>query len=86
MTDAEKTIAQALAGCTFPPGSGTKRFAKDMAAGATQEQPYTLSSAQRRYLLTAAVRYRRQICAQVVALAEQELAADATQITNPNPA
>lgn len=77
MTEAEKTIALGLAGCTFVPGSGTKRFAKDMAACATQEQPFNLTPAQRRYLLTATVRHRRQIAADVVALAEQELAADA---------
>lgn len=76
MTDNEKTIARALGACCFTPGHATKRFAKDMAACATQEQPYSLSPAQRRYLLTATVRYRRQIPAEVVALAEAELQAD----------
>ncbi|MBV7457330.1 hypothetical protein KW843_22810 [Acidovorax sp. sif1233] len=77
MTENEKTIARALVACTFPPGSGTKRFAKDMAACATQEQPYEMTPAQRRYLLTAAVRFRRQTPAGVVALAEAELRSDA---------
>lgn len=76
MTENEKTIARALGACTFPPGIATKRFAKDMATCAAQEQPYQMSPAQRRYLLTAAVRYRRQIAAEVVALAEAELQAD----------
>jgi len=79
MTDNEKTIARALGACTFPLGVATKRFAKDMAACATQEQPYSLSPAQRRYLLTAAVRYRRQISPEVVALAEAELHVGAGQ-------
>lgn len=77
MTENEKTIARALGACTFPPGIATKRFAKDMAACAVQEQRFDLSPAQRRYLLTAAVRYRRQIPAEVVALAEAELRSDA---------
>lgn len=77
MTENEKTIARALAACSFTPGNATKRFAKDMAACATQEQPYELTQAQRRYLLTATVRYRRQIPIEVVALAEAELHSDA---------
>ncbi|RYF74078.1 MAG: hypothetical protein EOO29_25790 [Comamonadaceae bacterium] len=79
MTDNEKTIARALGACCFTPGHATKRFAKDMATCATQEQPYQMSPAQRRYLLTAAVRYRRQIPAEVVALAEAELHVGAGQ-------
>ena len=76
MTENEKTIARALAGCSFTPGNSTKRFAQDMARAATQEQPFDLAQAQRRYLLTATVRYRRQIPAEVVALAEMELHSD----------
>ena len=77
MTGNEKTIARALAACTFTPGNATKRFAQDMARAATQEQPFDLTPAQRRYLLTATVRYRRQIPAEVVAMAQMELSSDA---------
>lgn len=77
MTENEKTLARALAACCFMPGIGTKRFAKDMAASAVLPDAPALTPAQRRYLLTAIVRYRRQISADVVALAERELQADA---------
>lgn len=77
MTENEKTLARALERCTFFPGIGTKRFARDMAFAAAQPEPPTLTPAQRRYLLTAAVRYRRQIPADIVKLAEAELQADA---------
>ena len=76
MTENEKIIARALGACTFPPGTGIKRFAKDMAACAVQPQPLDMTPAQRRYLLTATERYRCQIPAEVVALAERELLAD----------
>lgn len=77
MTENEKTLARALERCTFFPGIGTKRFARDMALAASQPEPRPLTPAQRRYLLTAVVRYRRQIAAEVVALAEMELHSDA---------
>lgn len=77
MTENEKTLARALAACCFMPGIGTKRFAKDMAARAALPDAPALTPAQRRYLLTATVRYRRQIAPGVVALAERELEADA---------
>lgn len=76
MTDTEKTLAHALAACCFMPGIGTKRFARDMAARAALAEAPPLTPAQRRYLLTATVRYRRQIAAEKVALAERELEAD----------
>lgn len=77
MTENEKTLARALERCTFFPGIGTKRFARDMALAAAQPEPGPLTPAQRRYLLTAVVRYRRQIPADIVKLAEAELQADA---------
>lgn len=77
MTENEKTLARALAACCFMPGIGTKRFAKDMAARAALPDAQALTPAQRQYLLTATVRYRRQIAGDVVALAERELEADA---------
>lgn len=77
MTENEKTLARALERCVFFPGIGTKRFARDMAFAAAQPEPRPLTPAQRRYLLTSVVRYRRQIAADIVKLAEAELQADA---------
>ena len=77
MTENEKTLARALAACCSMPGIGTKRFAKDMAARAALPDAPALTPAQRRYLLTATVRYRRQIAPGMVTLAERELEADA---------
>jgi len=77
VTENEKTLARALERCTFFPGIATKRFAKDMAARAALPDAPALTPAQRRYLLTAIVRYRRQVEPGVVALAERELQADA---------
>lgn len=76
MTENQKTIARALAACTFFPGSGTKRFAADMAHRALQLSPAPLTPKQHHYLCTASIRYRRQITAGVVELAEQELLAE----------
>lgn len=70
MTEAEKSLAFALAGCVFVPGTGTKRFAKDMAARAQLQNPQPLTEKQREYLRTAVIRFRRQIDPGVVALAE----------------
>jgi hypothetical protein len=77
MTENQKTIARALATCTFFPGSGTKRFAADMALRALEQTPASLTVKQHHYLCTAAIRHRRQITAAVVELAEQELAGEA---------
>jgi hypothetical protein len=77
VTENEKTLARELDRCVFFPGIGTKRFARDMAFAAAQPEPGPLTPAQRRYLLTAVVRYRRQIPADIVKLAEAELEADA---------
>lgn len=76
MTENQKTIARALAACTFFPGTGTKRFAADMALRALDPAPTPLSPKQHLYLCTATIRHRRQITASVVALAEQELAGE----------
>ncbi len=71
MTDDEKKMAFALAGCTFVPGIGTKRFAQNMAHAATHG--IELTSGQRAYLRTAVIRYRRQIDPAIVALARAAL-------------
>lgn len=73
MTEAEKTIARELHRCAFVPGSGTKRFAREMAFNADQPEPRPLTPKQRTYLLTAAVRFRRQMPGAVVELARREM-------------
>ena len=80
MTENEKTLAHALAACSFVPGTGTKRFAKDMAARAELPKAEPLTSSQRRYLLTAVVRFRRQVPRRLVELARQELASDTVAV------
>ncbi len=59
MTDLEVRAACALARCTFVPGTGTKRFARDIAwiAGNTK----LITEGQRAYLWSAVWRFRRQI-------------------------
>lgn len=79
MTENQKIMASALAACTFFPGIGTKAFARDMALRATQSTPQPLTPKQHHYLITAVIRYRRQIVAAVVTLAEQELAEEGTE-------
>lgn len=71
MTEDQKTLASALVAVTFVPGIGTKRFARDMAALAAQPLPPAITPAQSEYLRTAVIRFRRQIPADVVALAER---------------
>jgi hypothetical protein len=68
MSDDERRMARALAACTFVPGIGTKRFARQMAhmAESTEAQ---ITDPQAEYLRSAVRRFRRQIPAEVVALA-----------------
>lgn len=73
MTPAQISMATALARVTFLPGSGTKRFARDMANLVTQQPDKVLTLRQAKYLAEAVVRYRRQIPAEVVALAREAL-------------
>jgi hypothetical protein len=60
-----------LSRVTFVPGTGTKRFARNMAALAAQGSDPEITAAQAEYLRTAVIRFRRQIPADVVALAER---------------
>jgi hypothetical protein len=69
MTESERKMALALNRCTFVPGIGTKRFARDMANLATHRPDFILSAKQREYLRTAVIRFAKQIDAEVVALA-----------------
>lgn len=62
-------MAVHLARCTFVPGTGTKRFAQDMAFRAGQPESKPLTSRQAEYLRSAVIRFRRQIPDDVVALA-----------------
>lgn len=70
MTRDQKTLAHALARVVFFPGLQIKKFARDMAVCASLEQPPELTPKQAEYLRTAVIRYRRQISADVVKLAE----------------
>lgn len=73
MTPAQISMATGLARVTFPPASNTKRFARDMADLATQQPDKPLTQRQAQYLAEACVRYRRQLPAEVVALARAAL-------------
>lgn len=55
MTETERVLAQALAGCSFLPGSWDKRFVHDMAARST------VTEKQAWALLSVAWKYRRQL-------------------------
>ena len=76
MTSDEKMLAIALSGCVFVPGTATKRFARNMGFGASQDESPELTKKQRAYLVTAVIRYRRQIEPFIVALAREMLKAD----------
>lgn len=69
MTPNERMLARALNQCTFCPGIGTKRFARDMAWLEQHNPEKELTPAQTKYLVTATVRYRRQIPPDIVAVA-----------------
>lgn len=74
MSPEQIAMARALAQVTFPPGIGTKRFARDMAETANLNPGAELTPAQAKYLTEAVVRYRRQIPAAVVDLARAAIA------------
>lgn len=73
MSPNERTIAAAINRVTYCPGIGTKRFARDMAHLAEHQPERELTAGQRKYLLEVAVRYRRQIPKETVALARRLL-------------
>lgn len=58
MTEDEITIAEALAGCTFLPGSSQKRFVRQTAA---RDRSKPLTERQRAYLWAIAWSWRRQL-------------------------
>lgn len=69
MTEDEKRMAIALNGCTFVPGIGTKRFARQMARAALLDESPELTPKQREYLRKAVIRFRRQIDSEIVRIA-----------------
>lgn len=71
MTPEQQTFARALNRCTFVPGIGVKRFARDMVHLADTDPGRTLTPAQSEYLRTAVIRYRKQIPRDVVELAQK---------------
>ena len=74
MTDDQKRMAIALNQCTFVPGIGTKRFARQMADMARSDIDWDLSVKQAKYLASAVIRFRRQIFdGEVLAIANKEL-------------
>lgn len=76
MTHDEITVARAIAPSrvTYAPGIGTKRFARDMQFLADHSPERELTPKQHKYLVDVAVRFRRQIPREVVALARRRQA------------
>lgn len=74
MTHAEQMIARAIGMVTFCPGIGTKRFARDMAELVRNKPDQALTPKQTKYLCEVAIKFRRQVAPDVVALARQRLA------------
>ena len=68
MTPDEIRILDALVGCSFLPGSGQKRFVRQMHS---RERSRALSDRQRDYLWAIAWSWRRQLPADLVALARR---------------
>ena len=66
MSPDEVLIAEALAGCSFLPGSGPKRFVRQMA---DRDRNRPLTERQRAYLWAIAWSWRRQLPPDLVALA-----------------
>jgi hypothetical protein len=72
-TKAQIEIAKALAACRFLPASWDKRFARDMAAMATNRPDRDFTDRQLAHLLRLAHKYRRQISASVLETALDEM-------------
>jgi hypothetical protein len=63
MTDYQHKLIQALQKATFPPGTFTKRFVRDLGY---KKQGDALTPKQAAYLLKVGYMYRRQIPAELV--------------------
>ncbi len=72
MTEDEQTLCRLLGGCTFTPASFDKRFARTMYAASVQTQAF-ITEKQAALLREKVTRYRRQIDARKVPVAEQAL-------------
>ena len=68
MTPDEIHIAEALARCSFVPGSSPKRFARQMDA---RDRSRPLTDRQRAYLWAIAWSWRRQLPPDLVAMARK---------------
>lgn len=66
MTEEQIAMATALSAATFVPGTGTKRFARDMGFMVANQPDRELTPKQAEYLRTAVIRFRRQIPREVV--------------------
>jgi hypothetical protein len=66
MTPYEIRLANALANCSFLPGSSHKRFCRNMAETAKNRPEHELSLRQRHYMELMAWRYRRQLAGEFV--------------------
>jgi len=66
MTPGEVRIVEALAGCSFVPGSSPKRFVRQLAG---RDRAKSLSDRQRAYLWAIAWSWRRQLPRDLVELA-----------------
>lgn len=71
MTEDERRMAEVLGRCRILPGSPEKRFAGAMATLAAQHEPL-ITVRQAEWLRVLVHRYRRQIPADVVALAQAQ--------------
>lgn len=69
MTPEEVRIVEALAGCSFVPGSSPKRFVRQL-SGRDRSAP--LTARQRAYLWATAWSWRRQLPRELVALAREK--------------
>jgi hypothetical protein len=73
MTENQIALINGLADCTFCPGIGTKRFARDMAFFANNSPERELTAKQYKYLCEAVIKFRRQIRPGLVVIARNEL-------------
>lgn len=76
MTDSEKIIARAIAQVTYPPATVAKSLARDMAWAAEHNPLLPLTPRQHAAIVSIAIRYRRQVPADIVALARRMEAED----------
>jgi hypothetical protein len=85
MTSDESKLALALVRATFLPGSYDKRFAAAMAAHASLDSEQAITAKQRLCLMQMAIRYRRQLPKEIVALANQMMLDDIAQEDQASP-